>query len=191
MDQVAFDNLRSRADAKLRYAAIHLQELQARGHYGGGSGDDFAQSHQESFLYHLLGAKEAFVRELNVYYRCELPQDGMSLGKLREKLRRQGKQSLEQQELYQLESDSSSWIYRAKEMRDHSTHVGGISRIYHYGGQNSGEVWLRAPKTGTDTGKHVIDELQLWHDNMENLLERLRQTAIQTSRSNNFFEPTL
>ncbi|MEI2773700.1 MAG: hypothetical protein V9G98_24270 [Candidatus Competibacter sp.] len=115
----------------------------------------------------------------------------MSLGKLREKLRRQGKQSLEQQELYQLESDSSSWIYRAKEMRDHSTHVGGISRIYHYGGQNSGEVWLRALKTGTDTGKHVIDELQLWHDNMENLLERLRQTAIQTSRSNNFFEPTL
>jgi len=184
MDQKDLDNLRSRGDAKLRYAEIHLQELQARGHHGGKGGDEFAQSHQESFLFHLLSAKEAFVLELNVYYGCQLPQEDVTLGSLYKDLNRQGKQSSEQQELYKLENDTTSWLCRAKEMRDHSIHVSGIPRAYHYGGRNQGEVWLRTPRSGTDTGRHFIDELLLWHGNMKELLERLRQTAIQTNRPN-------
>ena len=105
MDQKALDNLRSRADAKLRYADIHLEELNAHGHHGGKGGDDFAQSHQESFLNHLLGAKEAFVLELNKYYGCNLPQMHLHIGKLRKELKKQGKQSPELRELYKLEND--------------------------------------------------------------------------------------
>ena len=181
MNQKALDNLRSRADAKLRYADVHLQELEARGHHGGKGGDDFAQSHQESFLNHLLGAKEAFVLELNVYYGCNLLQMHLTIGKLRDKLKKQGKQSPELAELYNLENDSSSWVYRAKEMRDHSTHVSGIPRTYHLGGTTSGMVSLRQPVSNSDLEKHFLDEFQAWHANMKELLERLRKTAIQAN----------
>ena len=184
MDQKALVNLRSRADAKLSYAEIHLEELRVRGHHGGKGGDVFARSHQESFLYHLLGAKEAFVLELNVYSGCNLPQDQVTLGKLKNQLQQQEKQSLELAELYKLESDPTGWLYRAKKMRDHSTHVGGIPRGYHHGGPNPGEVWLINPGSASDSGKHFIDEFQEWHKNMKELLEQLRKAAIQANRSN-------
>lgn len=51
-----------RTDAKLRYAALHLDELKSK---DTGGGDDFARAHQESFLFHLIGAKESFLLELN------------------------------------------------------------------------------------------------------------------------------
>ncbi|HXQ35194.1 MAG TPA: hypothetical protein VN843_14355 [Anaerolineales bacterium] len=48
MDAKELENLRSRADAKIRYAQVHLDELKAINRLGG---DDFDRAHQESFLY--------------------------------------------------------------------------------------------------------------------------------------------
>ncbi len=176
------DNLRARADGKLRYAAIHLEELRAHGHKGGKGGDEFSKAHQESFLYHLFGAKDAFVSELNVYYRCDLPQDNLSPGNLRQELTRQGKRSAELAELYWLEN-GPSWFYRAKKMRDHSTHVSGVARTYYHGGPSHENVSLLTPGSDLDTGVHFINEFQAWHSSMTDLLERLRKTAIQTNQT--------
>ena len=57
--------LQERSNAKLRYAAVHLDELKSIEQLGG---DDYDRAHQESFLYHLMGAKDAFLIELNTYY---------------------------------------------------------------------------------------------------------------------------
>lgn len=181
MDQKALDNLRSRADAKLRYAAIHLDELRVRGHKGGKGGDEFAKSHQESFLYHLLGAKDAFLSELNAYYGCNLTQDNLSANNLRQELARQGKRSVELAELYSLEN-CPSWLNRAKKMRDHSTHVSGIPRTYYHGGPSHENVSLITPGSTSDTEIHFIDEFQAWHRNMTDLLARLRKNALQTNQ---------
>lgn len=168
-------NTRARADAKLGYARIFLQLLSE---HGGNGGTDVDRALQEAFLFHLLGALEAFVGELNVYYSGGLPADGITRGKLRAALQQRGVSSAELAELHSLESAPSSWLSHAKEMRDHSTHQAGIPRAYHMGGPNDGKVFLRNPSTEQHIEVHVTDALVQWLGNMESLLERLRQSAL-------------
>ncbi len=171
-------NARIRADAKLSYARIVLQLLSER---GGNGGSDFDRALQEAFLFHLLGAMEAFVGELNVYYGAGLPADGLSRGKLRTALQQRGVSSAELAELFQIESDPTSWLSHAKEMRDHSTHQAGVPRAYHMGGPNHGKVFLRNPSTQQHVEVHVTDALGQWLGDMESLLERLRKDALATN----------
>ncbi|HKZ02525.1 MAG TPA: DUF6586 family protein [Pyrinomonadaceae bacterium] len=185
MDDKVIQNLRARADAKLRYAEIHLGELKALGTLGG---SDFDRAHQESFLFHLLGAKEAFIIELNTYYSCGLPESDLTSGKLRAALKGQGRTSAELAELYVLENDQSSWLFHAKEMRDHSTHVSGVARAFHRGGPEDGQVWLRNPKTGQHIERHFVEAFDDWVSNMRDILERLRSSAIEKMCSNPAFE---
>jgi hypothetical protein len=182
MDAKELENLRSRADAKIRYAQVHLDELKAINRLGG---DDFDRAHQESFLYHLLGAKEAFLIELNIYYSGGLPSSDLTAGKLREALRAKGKVSKELAELYSLENDVNSWLSFAKEMRDYSTHVSGAVRGFHLGGYRDGQVWLHNPKTGQSIERHYVEEFADWLTNMKELLERLRESAINEMHATN------
>jgi hypothetical protein len=178
MDANELLNLRSRTDSKMRYAKVHLDELlQLKSH----GGDDFDRAHQESFLFHFFGAKESFLIELNTYYGANLPLAGLSPGKLRNKINEAGKQSLKLAELFQLENDQTSWLFHAKEMRDHSTHVTGVARAFHCGGPNDGQVWLKNPKTEKHIERHFTDEFSDWLQEMQNLLERLRSSAIATN----------
>jgi len=140
-------------------------------------GSDSDRAHQESFLYHLLGAKNAFLQELNVCYGCNLPQ--VSLGGLRDYLEKEGRKSEELLELYDIEQPGC-WLFAAKKMRDHSTHVGGVPRVFHHGGDDHGKVFLRNPVNQTTTG-HFIDEFAIWLTKMRVTIERLRQSAIQAN----------
>ncbi|MBX3628061.1 MAG: hypothetical protein KF892_23835 [Rhizobacter sp.] len=171
-------NLRARTDAKLVYAELHLAELVAR---GGNGGTDFDRAFQESFLFHLLGALESFLIELNEYYKVGLPITGVSKGKLRNALKQRGEVSAELAELFKLEQDKASWLSHAKEMRDHSAHVFGFPRAYHMGGPNSGKVFLRNPATGDHVEFHVVDTLTQWLQAMRVLLNHLRSSAIATN----------
>lgn len=186
MDEKALLNLRARADGKLSYAKIHLDELKALGRIGG---SEFDRAHQESFLYHLLGAKEAFLIELNAYYAGGLTEKNLTAGNLRKALKKQGRVSKELVELYAMETEESSWLFHAKEMRDHSTHVAAVSRAFNICGSADGQVWLRNPKTGEDIARHFVDEFSDWVSNMRELLERLRTSAIKEMRSNKSLNP--
>jgi hypothetical protein len=176
------DNLCSRTDAKIRYAQVHLDELKAINRLGG---EDFDRAHQESFLYHLLGAKEAFLAELNIYYSAGLPSSDLTAGKLRDVLKERRMVSKELAELYSLETDQSSWLSHAKAMRDYSTHGSGANRRFHLGGSHDGEVWLDNPKTGKSIERHFVDEFVDWLSNMKELLDRLRKSAINELRPAN------
>lgn len=182
MDEKELENLRTRTDAKLRFAEVHLKELLA---LPGLSGDDFDRAHQESYLYHLLGAKDAFLLELNAYYQCGLPTTNLTSGKLWKALQRVNRQSPELKELYELENDANSWLFHAKEMRDHSTHVSGVPRTFHVGGNDDGQVFLKNPKTMQEVTKHFTEDFKEWHKKMSLMLERLRCSAMVVYRSNN------
>ena len=176
MDAQVLQNLRTRADAKLKYAQIHLDLLRER---GGNGGADFDRGVEESILFHLLGAKEAFLVELNAYYNCGLPVVDVTPGKLRQVFSQRGVQCPELAELYKLENDDpKSWLADAKEMRDHSTHVDGVPRAFHLGGDNHGKVFLRNPNTGVHVEVNATDALASWIESMSALLERLRAAAI-------------
>ena len=145
MEDTVIRALQDRTDAKLRYAAVHLDELSAM---PSRRGDDFDRAHQESFLYHLLGVGDAFLAELNAYYEGGLPGTGVTPGKLREALGQKNRSSPEIGELFGLEKDPGSWLDQAKEMRDHSTHVAGVPRTFHVGGEDDGVVEERRHLAG-------------------------------------------
>ena len=176
MDSATLQNIRSRADAKLLYAQIHLNELKGRGTNGG---TDFDRAFQESFLFHLLGAKEAFLIELNHYYAAGLDPANVRPGNLREILRSNGVVCQELAELYELENNEESWLFHAKQMRDFCAHIDGVARAYHIGGVNHGKVFLCNPKSGRFVELHVLDAFTSWLVNMRELLEKLRVSAIR------------
>jgi len=175
MNAQTLKNLRARADAKLVYAQIHLDLLRER---GGNGGADFDRAVEESILFHLLGAKEAFLVELNAYYNCGLPAEAISPGNLRKVFSDRGAQCSELAELYKLESNPESWLAHAKQMRDHSAHVGGIPRAFHMGGEDHGKVFLRNPDTGAHVETHAPEALASWLECMRSVLEKLRASAI-------------
>lgn len=178
MDENTLQNIRERVDAKLRYAQVHLDELRELKSL---DGSDFDRAHQESFLYHLLGAKDAFLLELNAYYRTGLSMEGLTAGKLRNALKEQGKESFELSELFQLENQESCWLFQAKEMRDYSTHISNIPRAYFLGGERDQEVHLKNPNTGQQIERHFVEEFADWLTNMKGLLKRLRSTTIENT----------
>ena len=97
---MASDALKSRTDSKLRYAAIHVEELR---HQPAGRGHDFERSHQEAFLAQLFGAYAALLQELNVDLRCDLPPEQVTLGSMYQHLKREGRSSSALRELYLLD----------------------------------------------------------------------------------------
>ena len=181
-NQKEIENLQARTDSKLRYAQLHLDELKERGI---SNGDDFDRAHQESFLYHLIGAKESFLRELNIYYKTGLVGQEISMGKTRTVLNKMGHKSIELNELYELEADDNSWFSHAKAIRDHSTHVSNVPRYFHLGGENDNLVFISNPKSGKIIKRHIIDEFSDWLIFMSETLKRLRATAITNSATKN------
>lgn len=166
-----------RTDAKTRYSRIHLDELRSYKHRG--SADDFESSHQEAFLFHLLGAADSFLQELNLYYTCCLRIDRVSRDSLSEKLKKSGQSCHELSEIIGLEDDPSSWLATAKEMRDHSTHRLRISRVFYEGGELSGQVRLKHPKIGLESTEDWFTQFESWQQSMEALLPKLRTSAME------------
>lgn len=169
--------LQNRTEAKLRFAEVHLNQLIPINHVG----SDFERAHQESFLFHLFGAKDSFLAELNIYYGCNLSSEKITLGRLRDIRKKQGKDYSEITEIFTLEQDENSWLSHAKVMRDHSTHILGVARTFYHGGPEHGKIFLRNPKTGKDIEIHYVDEFKNWLLKMRNLLLRLRESAIKNN----------
>jgi hypothetical protein len=69
-------------------------------------------------------------------------------------------------------------VTHAKQMRDYSTHVSGIPRAFHIGGENDGKVFFRNPRTEAHVETHVPEALSEWIENMRQLPERLRASAV-------------
>lgn len=179
MDGKELENIQSRCDAKLRYAKLYLDELALIEILGG---SDVERAHSESFLYHLLGAKDSFLHELNIYYGANLTEESVSHGNLRNKLKTMGIKSEELSELYRLENDETSWLSIAKLMRDVSTHVQGVKRSFHIGGVLDGHVFLKHPNTKLDVTGHYIKDFEQWDINMSQLLTKLRESALSTNK---------
>ncbi|MDP1991773.1 MAG: hypothetical protein Q8K00_12215 [Syntrophales bacterium] len=177
------ENAQERTDAKLRYAALHLEEL--RLYPRRGSGDDFERSHQEAFLYQLIGARDAFLQELNLYYRCGLTSQQVRSASIEKCMRTQNRLYTELQTLRALETDATSWLNIAKEMRDHSTHRHSVPRVFHVGGENDGSITLQDPRNKAHVPGDQIDVFASWQVKMADLVKRLRASAVAKWESNN------
>lgn len=167
-----FNPLIERTDAKLRYAKIHLEELV--NHLKVAHGDDFGRSHEESFLFHLFGARDAFLQELNSYYGFNFPEKDVQIRSLKKEADKLGGIYPEVNYIEQLERDSSSWLSKAKEWRNHSTHRNNLVHHYYLGGENHGKIHTTDPKSKQRNDIHISDLYSEWLMEMDNMIKQLR-----------------
>lgn len=172
MDEQQYKAAKSRTDSKLQYAAVHLDELRGIDRRG----SEFERAHQESFLFHLFGVRDAFLQELNVFHECDLSLKEVDEGKLRHALGDMGKQSKAFMKLIAVESDPESWLSYAKEMRHHSTHRHSVPRVHHVGGEKHGEVFLTNTRNGKVFEQDYLSLFEEWHGQMTDLIKELRCT---------------
>lgn len=136
---------RQRTDAKLRYTLIYLNELrQRRVDYGSQIGD-WERAHQESFLYHLLGVRDALLQEINLFHGCGLMPQHVRKQDLQKRLAKMDVQSPPFETLTRLEAMKSSWIRIAGRMRNTFTHQKGVPRIILVDRERDDPVFLRDP----------------------------------------------
>ena len=178
MDPKTLKNLQERTDAKLRYAEVHLNEIKGHEPLGG---DDFDRAHQESFLFHLLGARDAFLFELNECYGLKFDLTKISFQFFSKELKKLNVKIKEFDAIVALQENKTSWLYHAKEMRNFSTHVSSVSRSYHLGEQNDQKVWLKNPKSGNIIERHFVEEFNDWFQEMKSLLFGLRQSVLSNN----------
>ena len=168
-------NDEARTTQKLRFAKVHLEEL--RSHAPMGRGDDFDRAHQEALLAQLFGAYGSFLQELNAILSCGLAIEGVSLGKMRDALKKRGVTSPTLVELYQLINDGESWFSKAKAFRDHTTHIGGIPLSMYVGGPEDGKVAFKDPRSMIELPDDLEATFRTWISEMEKLILRLRAHA--------------
>ena len=77
--------IEERADSKLRFADLHLDEILESDSRG--TGDDFEISHEESCLFHIVGAKDAFLQEINESYDLGVELCNVKEGSIRKALK--------------------------------------------------------------------------------------------------------
>ena len=172
MDERQYRAAQDRTEAKLRYANVHLDELQGYDRRG----DDFDRAHQESFLFHLLGVIDAYLQELNILFDCGLELKEVKQWKLEKTIKHKGRQSLALKKLAKLEKDNESWLNQAKEMRDHSTHRHSVPRVYHLGGEKHGDVFLTNTRKGKPIKQDYISLFEQWAKEMDKLINELRSS---------------
>jgi hypothetical protein len=160
-----------RTDAKLRYAAVHLEELQATERRG----SDFDRSHQEAFLFQLSGVRDAFFQECNLRHDCGLDPEKVRRNSLEEKLRASGKEAPSLKHLAEVEARLGGWFSQMQAMRHHSTHLTSVPRKFHVGGPSDGLVFLQDPKTGAVVEEDYVVVFRKWLDEMRQLIVRLRE----------------
>jgi len=157
-----------RTTQKLRFARLHLDELKSQ--LPPASGSDFERSHHEAFLTQLFGSYNAFLQELNVLLGCGLKEEGVSLGKMRDALKKKNLTSTVLRELFDLDRDSNSWFRQAKDYRDRIMHISGIPLAFHLGGPKDGKVAIINPQTRVEYQDDVEDTFTSWFLSTEQLI---------------------
>ena len=146
-------NLEERTDAKIAYAKLMLSELTERAQREG-RGGLFERAHEEAVLFHVIGAKDAFLQEINAVYDLSLKPSGVNESHLAKALVKKGDTCPALQKIMQLKDDSSSWLFEANMLRNFGTHREGLSRTFLIDDEHDGKVFYHDPRS---PGKYIAE----------------------------------
>ena len=165
----------SRTNQKLEFAKISLEEIKSRPEPG--LIDYFQRSHEENFLFHLVGAKDSFLQEINVAYGLGVDIEKVDECKLLEKLKRQKRESTELNEIIELKYNKSEWFAIAIGLRNKGSHRFHLTRLYREtDNENKGKIYLLDPFTDKNMDDDCITFLTRCLNEMKALLQQLRKT---------------
>jgi hypothetical protein len=163
-----------RTDLKLKFASVHLEEITSRHELG--SGDAFERAHEESFLFHLIGAKDSFLQELNAAYKLGLRIKQVKETSLQKALKKKRLSCSALDTIVKLKKDKTSWLAIAIELRHQGTHRSNIPKHFYIGGEYNGKVFFTNPLTAQQMETDIPGFFRQCLNNMEELLQQLRDT---------------
>ncbi len=165
---------RNRTDAKLRFAGVHLTELKTSRR----DDCDFDMAHEESFLYHLFGVRDALLQEINLFHGCGLLPEHVNKSSLSDKLAKMNVESRSFRTLKKLEGMKSSWLSIAARMRHLTTHYRDVPRTYYNSSQEDKSACVRLldPRSGQEMkeGVDIVEQFDKWLGKMKQLVQDLR-----------------
>lgn len=171
-----YQDLVDRTDAKLRYARLHLDEL--RPYERLGSLDDWERAHTESVLFHLVGAKDAFLQEINYAYELGLRPSGVNENILAVKLHERGQHSEALRRITELRDDGKSWYSLMLALRNQGAHRNHINRLAEVGVGSARDMprtsHFKDPRNNKVIDQGAVATLQKFYDSLELLLSELR-----------------
>lgn len=164
-------DFRGRTRTKLEYAKIHLDEIRDHPRQ-----DAFARAHQESVLFHVVGAKDSFLQEINDAYQLPLEPDQVNERNLGRELENKEIQCQAFSRLLELKKEATSRLAQTIELRHQGTHRFHISRGFHQGDEFDGEVFFVDPRTRQEIHVPIVQFLEECIQEMTQLIEDLRDT---------------
>ncbi|HOC41430.1 MAG TPA: type II toxin-antitoxin system HicB family antitoxin [Thermoanaerobaculales bacterium] len=165
-----------RADEKLRFAKVHLRELIDHAQVGGH--DKWETAHQESCFYHLAGAVEAVLHEINAGYGLNLGLKDIDWNTVRAKLTTSNQSSPAFDLLLATKTDKSSWLWQLFEWRNHGAHRGRVGEMIHLSTSRVVDNEFKDPRTGEVQSVYpelgCLDVLRRLTVDVEHLIDRCR-----------------
>jgi len=165
---------RERTEAKAKYAAVHLAELRTFRAVERAQGTNWERAHQESFLYHLLGVRDALLQEINLFHACGIQMDQVRKQDLSARLASQGKTAPGLDIVTALEDDPKSWLSMAGRLRHFSTHQKNVPQQYFVGGDRHDSIFLKDPLDGALIEKDYGELFSDWLRRMNELVVDVR-----------------
>lgn len=162
----------ARTNQKLNFARIHIEALKQAQSSTGWSKHALIESYNESVLFHLASAYDAFLREVAELYRFDT-ESLLGYRSLMAQFESAGLEGAELRELSNLEKDESSWLHKmlaayeacwhATDKRSKVTETSSVSEIH---------VVQVNPDHAEDG--MIIQEFDGWLNEMRGMIERLR-----------------
>lgn len=136
-----------RTSQKLEYAAVHIRELEE--YENATSNDIWENSHQESCFYHLAGAVDAILHEINDAYALGLEITQVSWQRVAQRLGETGQVSIAFSHCTRLRRQKGSWLNLLLEWRNHGAHRGRVGKIVRASTHRRVGNQFKDPRTGT------------------------------------------
>lgn len=155
----------------MQFAEIYLNERKNCDD----SGSISERAHEESFLFHLVGAKDSFLQEINYALALGLPERGVTEENLRTTLNKQGKNCQALDEIEKHKNDEGNWLNLAIWFRNQGTHRANIRRLFRRGGVEE-SVSFTDPYTEQPMNQTITEFLSDCFEKMVELIPRLRTT---------------
>ncbi len=174
MKMKKYSPLKEFTDSKLRYAQIYLDELKNSEI----SGSDSEKAHQESFLFHLNGAVDAFLAEINEIYDLGIKAKNLSIKNLKAAKSGSKKSIQEAKKLSKL-MGKKNWLSELKSFNPRADHK--VKKGKKTQSKVKDESENLEEQISQIQSNPVLDKFEQWQAKMRQLIFELRESAIHAS----------
>ncbi len=168
---------RARTNQKLDYASLLLAEICASEHAT--TNDAWENAHQESCFFHLAGAVDAVLHEINGAYSLELGLRDVTWGKIGRQLGKAGEHSPAFDLLVKTKRQRGQWLDLLYEWRNHGAHRARVSKIVYASMNSVVDNQFKDPRTGqvpsVFAGMGCLEVLQALEKNVRDLVALCRE----------------